>query len=61
MGFRCGSDPVLLWLWHTPVAEALKVQVGNFHIPHAALKKKVSSLSLACGFVDSGQLSGHAL
>ena len=23
VGHRCGSDPVLLWLWHRPAATAL--------------------------------------
>ena len=42
VGCRCGSDPVLLWLWHRPSAVAL-IQPLAWEIPYAAsaaLKKK---------------------
>ena len=42
VGHRCGSDPALLWLWHTLAAEAL-IRVLPWELPYAssaALKKK---------------------
>ena len=41
VGCRCGSDLVLLWLWHRPAAVALIQPIG-WEPPHAvgvALKK----------------------
>ena len=41
VGHRCGLDPVLLWLWHKPVATA-PVQHLAWESPYAmgaALKK----------------------
>ena len=43
-GHRCGSDPVLLWLWCRPAAAAL-IQPVAWELPYAmgaALKKKKS-------------------
>ena len=42
VGCRCGSDPVLLWLWHRPSAVAL-IQPLAWELPYvvgAALEKK---------------------
>ena len=42
VGRRCSSDPVLLWLWHRPVAEVL-IRPLAWELPYAvdaALKKK---------------------
>ena len=35
VGCRCGSDPVLLWLWHRPVAAA-PIQPLAWEPPYAA-------------------------
>ena len=35
MGHRCGSDPMLLWLWHRLVALAL-IRPLAWESPHAA-------------------------
>ena len=35
VGCRCGSDPVLLWLWHRPVATA-PIRPLAWEPPHAA-------------------------
>ena len=42
VGHRCASDPVLLWLWCRPAAEAsdLTPSLGISYATHAALKKK---------------------
>ena len=33
VGHRCGSDPILLWLWRRPVATApIQPQPGNLHV-----------------------------
>ena len=39
VGSRCGSDPMVLWLWHRPLAWELPYAVGT------ALKKKKSLVS----------------
>ena len=42
VGHRWGSDPVLLWLWHRPVATA-SIQPLAWELPYAmgsALKKQ---------------------
>ena len=41
VGLRCGSDPVLLWLWRRPVTVApLRSQAWEPpYTPDAALKK----------------------
>ena len=35
VGRRCGSDPLLLWLWHRPVATAL-IRPLAWEAPYAA-------------------------
>ena len=42
VGHRCGSDPILLWLWYRPAATAL-IQHLAWEPPHAsgvALKRQ---------------------
>ena len=42
IGHRCGSDPLLLWLWHRPTTAAL-IQLLAQELPYAAgaaLKRK---------------------
>ena len=41
-GHRCGSDPVLLWLWCRPAATALIQTLASEppYVPRMALKKK---------------------
>ena len=43
VGHRCGSDPVLLWLWCRPAAAA-PIGPLAWELPHAAgvaLKRKI--------------------
>ena len=35
IGYRCGLDPALLWLWHRPVAAAL-IRPLTWEPPYAA-------------------------
>ena len=54
-GCRCGSDPVLLWLWHRPAAMALNRPLA-WESPHAASaalkKKKKRKYSLCFHFLE---------
>ena len=50
VGHRCGSDPVLLWLWCRPVATALIGPLAwELHTPQeAALEKEKFEPRLNC-------------
>ena len=58
VGRRCGSDPVLLWLWCMPAAAAL-IRPLAWKLPYAtgaALKKKKETKKQDCpGFGKGGR------
>ena len=61
VGRRCGSDPVLLWLWHRPAATAL---IGPLvweppYATSAALKSKIIILLLL--FRNNDSVTGSFL
>ena len=63
-GRRCGSDPMLLWLWHRPAAVA-PIQLLAWEPPYAAgaalkRKRKKKKKETTCGKMVLHAIQGES-